>query len=66
MHSLVDVEEGECDDVVTDPPESYLLCLSETWDKPRKQLTIGLVVSTHSIVRTWAQCGVIQTRVMCT
>uniref|UniRef100_A0A8C8JUD7 DNA mismatch repair protein MSH3 n=1 Tax=Oncorhynchus tshawytscha TaxID=74940 RepID=A0A8C8JUD7_ONCTS len=43
VHSLVDVEEGECDDVVTDPPESYLLCLSETWDKPRKQLTIGLV-----------------------
>uniref|UniRef100_A0A8C7PXV8 DNA mismatch repair protein MSH3 n=1 Tax=Oncorhynchus mykiss TaxID=8022 RepID=A0A8C7PXV8_ONCMY len=42
VHSLVDVEEGECD-VVTDPPESYLLCLSETWDKPRKQLTIGLV-----------------------
>uniref|UniRef100_A0A673XGY7 DNA mismatch repair protein MSH3 n=1 Tax=Salmo trutta TaxID=8032 RepID=A0A673XGY7_SALTR len=43
VHSLVDVEEGECDDVVTDPPESYLLCLSETWDKHRKQLIIGLV-----------------------
>uniref|UniRef100_A0A4W5KPE9 MutS homolog 3 (E. coli) n=1 Tax=Hucho hucho TaxID=62062 RepID=A0A4W5KPE9_9TELE len=43
VHSLVDVEEGECDDVVTDPPESYLLCLSETWDKHSKQLIIGLV-----------------------
>uniref|UniRef100_A0A3P8Z955 DNA mismatch repair protein MSH3 n=1 Tax=Esox lucius TaxID=8010 RepID=A0A3P8Z955_ESOLU len=30
-------------DVVTDPPESYLLCLSETWDKNSRQLTIGLM-----------------------
>ncbi|XP_041756448.2 DNA mismatch repair protein Msh3 isoform X1 [Coregonus clupeaformis] len=42
VYSLVDVEEGECD-VVTDPPESYLLCFSETWDKQSKQLIIGLV-----------------------
>ncbi|XP_076588059.1 DNA mismatch repair protein Msh3 isoform X2 [Chaetodon auriga] len=40
---LGDVEEGACGDVVLDPPDSFLLCVSETWDKPRKQLTVGLV-----------------------
>lgn len=42
---LGDVEEGSSSDVVLDPPENFLLCISETWDKPRKQLTVGLVVS---------------------
>ncbi|XP_076005669.1 DNA mismatch repair protein Msh3 isoform X2 [Genypterus blacodes] len=37
------VEEGGFDDVVLDPPESYLLCVSESWDKAGKQLTVGLV-----------------------
>uniref|UniRef100_A0A667WY98 DNA mismatch repair protein MSH3 n=1 Tax=Myripristis murdjan TaxID=586833 RepID=A0A667WY98_9TELE len=41
--SLGEVEEGSCDDVVSDPPDSYLLCISENWDKLGKQLTIGLV-----------------------
>ncbi|XP_059193472.1 DNA mismatch repair protein Msh3 isoform X2 [Centropristis striata] len=40
---LRDEEEGGCGDVVLDPPESFLLCVSETWDKPKKQLTVGLV-----------------------
>ncbi|KAM9744377.1 DNA mismatch repair protein Msh3 isoform 1-T1 [Menidia menidia] len=40
---LEDVEEGGCGDVVADPPDSYLLCISESWDKQRKQLTVGLV-----------------------
>lgn len=40
-----DVEEGSSSDVVLDPPESFLLCISETLDKLRKQLTVGLVVS---------------------
>ncbi|XP_070820528.1 DNA mismatch repair protein Msh3 isoform X2 [Chaetodon trifascialis] len=40
---LGDVEEGACGDVVSDPPDSFLLCVSETWDKLRKQLTVGLV-----------------------
>ncbi|XP_008279806.1 DNA mismatch repair protein Msh3 [Stegastes partitus] len=40
---LGDVEEGACGDVVLDPPDSFLLCISENWDKPRKQLTVGLV-----------------------
>ncbi|XP_072243723.1 DNA mismatch repair protein Msh3 isoform X2 [Leuresthes tenuis] len=30
-------------DVVSDPPDSFLLCISENWDKLRKQLTVGLV-----------------------
>uniref|UniRef100_A0AAX7U6K5 DNA mismatch repair protein MSH3 n=1 Tax=Astatotilapia calliptera TaxID=8154 RepID=A0AAX7U6K5_ASTCA len=41
---LGDVEEGGCDDVVSDPPDSFLLCISENWDKLKKQLTVGLVV----------------------
>ncbi|KAF7653579.1 hypothetical protein LDENG_00081240 [Lucifuga dentata] len=40
---LGEVEEGGCADVVSDPPDSYLLCVSENWDKLRKQLTVGLV-----------------------
>ncbi|XP_070689505.1 DNA mismatch repair protein Msh3 [Pempheris klunzingeri] len=40
---LRDVEEGGCGDVVLDPPDSFLLCISENWDKLRKQLTVGLV-----------------------
>ncbi|KAM6965383.1 DNA mismatch repair protein Msh3, partial [Aplochiton taeniatus] len=35
--------EGGCEDVVVDPPDSYLLCISENWDKLGKQLTIGLM-----------------------
>uniref|UniRef100_UPI003AAEA396 DNA mismatch repair protein Msh3 n=1 Tax=Centroberyx gerrardi TaxID=166262 RepID=UPI003AAEA396 len=41
--SLGQVEEGGCDDVVADAPDSYLLCVSENWDKLGKQLTMGLV-----------------------
>uniref|UniRef100_A0A3Q3X4V1 DNA mismatch repair protein MSH3 n=1 Tax=Mola mola TaxID=94237 RepID=A0A3Q3X4V1_MOLML len=36
-------EDGSSGDVVPDPPESFLLCVSETWDKLKKQLTVGLV-----------------------
>lgn len=42
---LRDGEDGSSGDVVPDPPESFLLCVSETWDKLKKQLTVGLVVS---------------------
>uniref|UniRef100_A0A7N8Y9C2 DNA mismatch repair protein MSH3 n=1 Tax=Mastacembelus armatus TaxID=205130 RepID=A0A7N8Y9C2_9TELE len=41
---LGDVEEGGSGDVVLDPPDSFLLCISENWDKLRKQLTVGLAV----------------------
>lgn len=37
-----DIQES-CDDVGMDPPHSFLLCISESWDKQHKQLTIGLV-----------------------
>uniref|UniRef100_A0A3Q3MEC9 DNA mismatch repair protein MSH3 n=1 Tax=Labrus bergylta TaxID=56723 RepID=A0A3Q3MEC9_9LABR len=37
-------EQGACGDVVSDPPDSFLLCISENWDKLKKQLTVGLVV----------------------
>lgn len=49
------MEEGGCDDVVSDPPDSFLLCISENWDKLKKQLTVGLVVSFISqyINPTW-------------
>ncbi|XP_074495491.1 DNA mismatch repair protein Msh3 isoform X2 [Sebastes fasciatus] len=40
---LGDVEEGGRGDVVSDPPDSFLLCVSESWDKVKKQLTVGLV-----------------------
>uniref|UniRef100_A0AAQ5ZM00 DNA mismatch repair protein MSH3 n=1 Tax=Amphiprion ocellaris TaxID=80972 RepID=A0AAQ5ZM00_AMPOC len=40
---LEDVVEGGCGDVVVDPPNSFLLCISENWDKLKKQLTVGLV-----------------------
>ncbi|XP_044231532.1 DNA mismatch repair protein Msh3 isoform X1 [Thunnus albacares] len=40
---LADVEEGECGDVVSDPPDSFLLCIRESWDKLKKQFTVGLV-----------------------
>nr|XP_020503102.1 DNA mismatch repair protein Msh3 [Labrus bergylta] len=36
-------EQGACGDVVSDPPDSFLLCISENWDKLKKQLTVGLV-----------------------
>ncbi|XP_069563910.1 DNA mismatch repair protein Msh3 isoform X1 [Brachyistius frenatus] len=39
---LGEVEEGY-GDVVSDPPDSFLLCVSESWDKVKKQLTVGLV-----------------------
>ncbi|XP_061585427.1 DNA mismatch repair protein Msh3 isoform X2 [Cololabis saira] len=41
---LPGVEEGGCGDVAVEPPDSFLLCISESWDKPKKQLTLGLVV----------------------
>ena len=33
------------DDRGSDPPDSYLLCISESWDQKTKQVTIGVVVS---------------------
>ncbi|XP_058493125.1 DNA mismatch repair protein Msh3 isoform X1 [Solea solea] len=40
---LGDVEEEATGDVVMDSADSFLLCLSERWDKVKKQLTVGLV-----------------------
>ncbi|XP_044052269.1 DNA mismatch repair protein Msh3 isoform X2 [Siniperca chuatsi] len=40
---LGDVDEGGSGDVVLDPPDSFLLCISENWDKLKKLLTVGLV-----------------------
>lgn len=31
------------DDIEIDPPQSFLLCISESWDKKQKHLTVGLV-----------------------
>ncbi|XP_016898402.1 DNA mismatch repair protein Msh3 isoform X2 [Cynoglossus semilaevis] len=40
---LVDGNEGTTDDVVTDSPDSFLLCISEKWNKLKKELSVGLV-----------------------
>ncbi|KAE8291893.1 DNA mismatch repair protein Msh3 [Larimichthys crocea] len=40
---LGDVEEGASGDLMLDPPDSFLLCISENWDKLKKQLTVGMV-----------------------
>ncbi|XP_066511228.1 DNA mismatch repair protein Msh3 isoform X2 [Hoplias malabaricus] len=40
--TLGDLEQAE--DVVQDTPNSYLMCVSENWDKQSKELTMGLVV----------------------
>uniref|UniRef100_A0A3B5LWX3 DNA mismatch repair protein MSH3 n=1 Tax=Xiphophorus couchianus TaxID=32473 RepID=A0A3B5LWX3_9TELE len=47
---VADVEEGGCADVVSDPPDSFLLCISENWDKVKKQLSVGVVVIRGSIL----------------
>ncbi|XP_054630713.1 DNA mismatch repair protein Msh3 isoform X2 [Dunckerocampus dactyliophorus] len=40
---LDDQEEGGCHDAMLEPLDSFLLCISENWDKLKKQLTVGLV-----------------------
>ncbi|KAK1792191.1 hypothetical protein P4O66_012148, partial [Electrophorus voltai] len=39
---LGDLEQAE--DVVQDAPNSYLMCVKESWDRRSKELTVGLVV----------------------
>lgn len=39
---LGDLEQAE--DAVQDTASSYLMCVSESWEKPSKELTVGLVV----------------------
>ncbi|XP_041855625.1 DNA mismatch repair protein Msh3 [Melanotaenia boesemani] len=53
---LEDVAEGGCDDVVSDPPDSFLLCISENWDKLKKQLTVGLVAVQPSTGDVFLDC----------
>ncbi|XP_061527988.1 DNA mismatch repair protein Msh3 isoform X1 [Phycodurus eques] len=38
-----DVKEGGSHDAVSQPTDSILLCVSENWDRLKKQLTVGLV-----------------------
>ncbi|XP_077378890.1 DNA mismatch repair protein Msh3 isoform X2 [Festucalex cinctus] len=38
-----DVTQVGIHDAVSEPPDSILLCVSENWDKLKKQLTVGLV-----------------------
>uniref|UniRef100_A0A1A7XAS2 DNA mismatch repair protein n=1 Tax=Iconisemion striatum TaxID=60296 RepID=A0A1A7XAS2_9TELE len=53
---LKDGEEADCADVVSDPPESFLLCVSENWDKLKKQLTVGLVAVQPSTGDLFLDC----------
>lgn len=41
--SFEDLDQRSSDNVGIDPPQSFLLCISENWDKQQKQLTVGLV-----------------------
>uniref|UniRef100_A0A8C8E372 MutS homolog 3 (E. coli) n=1 Tax=Oryzias sinensis TaxID=183150 RepID=A0A8C8E372_9TELE len=54
--SLEDVDEGSHGDVMVDPPDSFLLCISENWDKLRKQLTVGLVAVQPSTGDVFLDC----------
>ncbi|XP_055017861.1 DNA mismatch repair protein Msh3 isoform X2 [Boleophthalmus pectinirostris] len=40
---IEDIPEVCSDGPSMDPPHSFLLCISENWDKQHKQLTVGLV-----------------------
>ncbi|XP_036454840.1 DNA mismatch repair protein Msh3 [Colossoma macropomum] len=52
--TLGDLEQAE--DVVQDMPNSYLICVSENWDKQSKELTIGLVVVQPSTGDVMVDC----------
>ncbi|KAI4898341.1 hypothetical protein NFI96_024575, partial [Prochilodus magdalenae] len=52
--TLGDLEQAE--DVVQDMPNSYLMCVSENWDKQSKELTIGLVVVQPSTGDVMVDC----------
>uniref|UniRef100_A0A3B3XD83 DNA mismatch repair protein MSH3 n=1 Tax=Poecilia mexicana TaxID=48701 RepID=A0A3B3XD83_9TELE len=53
---VADVEEGGCADVVSDPPDSFLLCISENWDKVKKQLSVGVVAVQPSTGDVFLDC----------
>lgn len=46
---LGDLEQAE--DVVQDTASSYLMCVSESWEKQSKELTVGLVVRAFFFLR---------------
>ncbi|XP_024131961.1 DNA mismatch repair protein Msh3 isoform X1 [Oryzias melastigma] len=54
--SLEDVEEGGHGDIMVDPPDGFLLCISENWDKLKKQLTVGLVAVQPSTGDVFLDC----------
>ncbi|XP_060762961.1 DNA mismatch repair protein Msh3 isoform X3 [Neoarius graeffei] len=51
---LGDLEQAE--DVVQDTASSYLMCVSESWEKPSKEPTVGLVVVQPSIGDVMVDC----------
>ncbi|XP_062873716.1 DNA mismatch repair protein Msh3 isoform X2 [Trichomycterus rosablanca] len=51
---LGDLEQAE--DIVQDTPNSYLMCVSETWEKQSKDLTVGLVVVQPSVGDVMVDC----------
>ncbi|KAK2845677.1 hypothetical protein Q7C36_010531 [Tachysurus vachellii] len=54
LMKLGDLEQA--DDVVQDTASSYLMCVSESWEKQIKELTIGLVVVQPSIGDVMVDC----------
>ncbi|MEQ2277224.1 hypothetical protein XENORESO_021981, partial [Xenotaenia resolanae] len=53
---VADLEEGGCADVVSDPPDSFLLCISESWDKLKKHLSMGVVAVQPSTGDVFLDC----------
>ncbi|KAK7934460.1 hypothetical protein WMY93_005356 [Mugilogobius chulae] len=51
-----DTPQGCCDGPDMDPPHSFLLCISENWNKQHKQLTIGLVAVQASTGDVFLDC----------
>uniref|UniRef100_A0A4W4FW61 DNA mismatch repair protein MSH3 n=1 Tax=Electrophorus electricus TaxID=8005 RepID=A0A4W4FW61_ELEEL len=51
---LGDLEQAE--DVVQDAPNSYLMCVKESWDRQSKELTVGLVVVQASVGDVMVDC----------
>ncbi|XP_061674044.1 DNA mismatch repair protein Msh3 isoform X2 [Syngnathoides biaculeatus] len=43
LRSPGDAKEGGSHDAVSEPTDSVLLCVSENWDRLKKQLTVGVV-----------------------
>uniref|UniRef100_A0A3B3ZH75 DNA mismatch repair protein MSH3 n=1 Tax=Periophthalmus magnuspinnatus TaxID=409849 RepID=A0A3B3ZH75_9GOBI len=56
MCKFEDIPQGCSDGAGMDPPHSFLLCISENWDKQHKQLIVGLVAVQPSTGDVFLDC----------